>query len=284
MSPLLSSLSADVFRPVGEYIDRREYHPNILDDGTAHVRLEGDLTPDMLSYQVLRCGSVYQVAQMLEMPGLQELAFRKLRALTPHYRALEILTVVEMLFDIVGGGGEEIRRYLVRYVAEHYWHLVEAETKKMVEVMTGNEELAKAVFGMLSGREEGGEVKDEKEEGEDVKGEGEGKIQKKEEAALGETPQKEETLPTNPAAKVNDDAHKDGSMTEENTADAGIQPLQKATSDEAIHQTEEDMVKMALRQSEEEQVKMALRQSENDQTEEDWVDLVQKQSDRFEAF
>ena len=294
MSPMLSSLDADAFRPVGEYIDRREYHPNILDDGTAHVRLEGDLTPAMLCYQVLRCGSVYQVAQMLEMPGLQDLAFRKLKALTPHYQALEILTVVELLFDI---GSLEIRQYLTQYVADNYWHLVSAETKKMVEVMTANEELARAVFGKLSGKD-GGEIKEEEA---DVKGEG--KQDKKEEAGLGERSKTEEADVTNDDAKVDDakvddakvddakvdGAHNEGTMTSEHHEEAGTQPAQTAKTDEAIHQTEEEMLKMALRQSEEETVKtalrqseeeemveMALRQSEKDQTEEDWVQLVQK--------
>ena len=256
MSPMLSSLDADAFRPVGEYIDRREYHPNILDEGTAHVRLEGDLTPEMLCYQVLRCGTVYQVAQMLEMPGLQDLAFRKLKALTPHYQALEILTVIELLFDI---SSPEIRQYLTQYVADNYWNLVLTETKKMVEVMAANEELARAVFGKLSVEKE--EIKED-----DVKGEG--KEESKEEGGLGEKPKEEEVYRANDDAK----AKEEGSMAEENNGEPGIQPSQKERTDETISQTEEEMVKMAL------------RQSDSDQTEEDWVQLVQKQSDLFEAF
>lgn len=255
MSPMLSSLDADAFRPVGEYLDRREYHPNILDEGTAHVRLEGDLTPDLLSYQVLRCGTVYQVAQMLEMPGLQDLAFRKLKALTPHYQALEILTVIELLFDI---SSPDIRQYLTQYVADNYWNLVLTETKKMVEVMAANEDLATAVFGKLSVKKE--EIKED-----DVKGEGEEEA--KEQGALGEKPKKDEVDET----KV-DDAKEEGSMAQENKGEPGIQPSQKERTNETITQTEEEMVKMAL------------RQSESDQTEEDWVQLVQKQSDLFEAF
>lgn len=253
---MLSSLDADAFRPVGEYIDRREYHPNILDEGTAHVRLEGDLTPEMLCYQVLRCGTVYQVAQMLEMPGLQDLAFRKLKALTPHYQALEILTVIELLFDI---SSPEIRQYLTQYVADNYWNLVLTETKKMVEVMAANEELARAVFGKLSVEKE--EIKED-----DVKGEG--KEESKEEGGLGEKPKEEEVYRANDDAK----AKEEGSMAEENNGEPGIQPSQKERTDETISQTEEEMVKMAL------------RQSDSDQTEEDWVQLVQKQSDLFEAF
>ena len=154
MSPLLSSLDADDFQPIGEFIDRREYHPNILDDGTVHVRLEGDLSPEMLRHQVARCGTVYRVAQMLEMPGLQDLAARKLKALAPHHQALEILTVIDLVFAT---GGPEMRGYLTRHVADHFWNLVVAETERMVEVMSANRALAEGVFGMLSGR--GDEVK-----------------------------------------------------------------------------------------------------------------------------
>ena len=236
MSPMLSSLDADAFRPVGEYLDRREYHPNILDEGTAHVRLEGDLNPEMLCYQVLRCGTVYKVAQMLEMEGLQDLAFRKLKALTPHYQALEILTVIELLFDI---SSPEIRQYLTQYVADNCWNLVLTETKKLVEVMATNEELARAVFGKLSVKEE---IRED-----DV--EGEGKEELKEEGGLGEQPKKGEA----DGAKV-DDAKEEGSMAEENKGEPGIQPSQKErTGDETISQTEEEMVKMALRQSESDQ-------------------------------
>ena len=165
MSPTLSSLDANDFQPVGEYIDRREYHPNILDDGTAHVRLEGDLDPDTLRHEVVRCGTVYQVALLLEMPGLQDLAFRKLKALAPHQHPREILTVIELLFD---GCGVEVRRYLIEHVAEHYYALVLAETEKLVQVMRAYEGLAKGVYGIL-GRDD--EVKAEavvvKEEGKD---------------------------------------------------------------------------------------------------------------------
>ena len=146
MSPLLSSIDANDFRPVGEYIDRREYHPNILDDGTVHVRLEGDLSPENVRQEVLRCGTIYQLAQMLEMPGLQHLVFRKLKALarTP---MKEMLVVIESLFQV---GGLEVREFLTRHVAEHWWDLVLAETERMVEVMSANGELAKGVFGILS--------------------------------------------------------------------------------------------------------------------------------------
>ncbi len=262
MSPQLSSLDAENFRPIGEYIDRREYHPNILDDHTPHVRLEGDLNPEMLRHEVVRCGTIYQVAQMLEMPGLQDLVFRKLKALTPHYRALEMLTVIELLFDI---GSPEIRQYLTQHVADHYWTLVLAETVKTVEVMKANTELMRGVFGKLSGKDDD-EIKVET-----VKEEG--KEGAKKEEGLGEESKKEEVDEANNEAKGDDakeegmvDGDKEGAGNQVNNANT------KEKTDEAITQTEEEMVKMAL------------RRSDCEQTEEDWVQLVQKQSDLFEAF
>lgn len=241
MSPMLSSLDADNFQPIGEYIDRGEYHPNILDDGTVHVRLEGDLTPEMLRHEIVRCGTIYQVAQMLEMPGLQDLSFRKLLALAPHYQALEILTVIELVFDV---GSPEIRQYLTRYVADHYYSLVLSETEKTVKVMVANEDLAKGVFGKLSGREEDIKIETVKEEG-------------------------KETDETKDEANVDDAV--EGNLVKDQEG-PGKQDNKEENTDEAVDQTEEGMVKMDL------------RKSDTEQTEEDLVNLVPKQSDAFEAF
>lgn len=266
MSPILSALEAGDFQPIGEYIDRGEYHPNILDDNTAHVRLEGDLTPDRLRNEVVRCGTVYQVAQMLEMPGLQDLAFRKLKALTPHYQAPEMLTVIEAVFDI---GGPEIRQYLTQLVADHFWKLVLADTEKMMQVMGANEELAKGVHGKLSGREaEGVEVKGEnvkEEEKEEVKTEGE----------LGGKPEKGGADETNNVAKA-DGVGNEGSMVEKDEEGAATQTDKETDQD---GEADEDVNRAEL-----EMVKMALRRSEEERTDGDWTQLVQKQSDLFEAF
>lgn len=275
MSPMLSSLDANDFQPIGEYIDRREYRPNILDDGTVHVRLEGDLNPEVLRYQVVRCGTIYQVALVLEMPGLQDLAFRKLKALAPHYQALEILIVIESIFEI---GTPEIRQYLTQHVADNFWNLVRAETERMIEVMSANEDLAKGVFGKLGGQhdkikmEEG--VKKEGEEQLLAETKGGGKVEGKEqEGRLGEieSHKKEEVDETNNETKV-EPAKRSGSVVEENKEGSGEQTNKEEKTEEAIDQTEVEMLKMALRQSDEEQ------------TEEDWVQLVRKQSDLFEAF
>ena len=281
MSPLLSSIDANDFRPVGEYIDRREYHPNILDDGTVHVRLEGDLSPENIRQEVLRCGTIYQLAQMLEMPGLQHLVFRKLKALarTP---LKEILVVVELVFQV---GGPEIREFLTRHVAEHYWDLVLVETERMVEVMSANEELAKGVFGILSGQDDKvkmeGVVKKEKEEGKEEA------LAENKEAAKDEEGKRAET---NDQAKSRQSLCNPDSNSDTTCAIplARTTTTTEAASTEAANTHENRPGNEAeLSQAEEEMVKMALLRSEGEKTEEeddDWVNLVQKQSDLFEAF
>ena len=301
MSPMLSSIDANDFQPVGEYIDRREYHPNILDDGTVHVRLEGDLSPEMLRHQIVRCGTVYQIAQMLQIPGLQDLAFRKLKALAPHYQPLEVLTVIELLFEI---GGVEIRRYLVEHVAANYWTFVLAETEKVVEVMGANEELARGVFGLLSGVDV------------EVKMEGKGE----EEELLAENQVGAKVEETGGDGELGEIDHEgqagrstDGPIFDkvdrnarcDSVNDEGDVPLANTDTDndagfhddkdngEGLTQAEKDMLRMALRRSdgEEESINDGLGYAgENEEKtpttteEEDWVQLVKKQSEIFEAF
>ena len=283
MSPLLSSIDANDFRPVGEYIDRREYHPNILDDGTVHVRLEGDLSPENVRQEVLRCGTIYQLAQMLEMPGLQHLVFRKLKALarTP---MKEMLVVIESLFQV---GGLEVREFLTRHVAEHWWDLVLAETERMVEVMSANGELAKGVFGILSRG-------DDKVKMEEV-------VKKEKEGEEGE----EEVLTENKGgakdeegkrAETNDKGSKPSQSTSNSDSDSDIPnpsaiPVARATSVTTAaaktHENGPNNNEGGLSPAEEEMVKMALLRSDEEEKpeeEDDWVQLVQKQSDLFEAF
>ena len=289
MSPLLSSIDANDFRPVGEYIDRGEYHPNILDDGTVHVRLEGDLSPENVRQEVLRCGTIYQLAQMLEMPGLQHLVFRKLKALarTP---MKEMLVVIESLFQV---GSLEVREFLTRHVAEHCWDLVLAETERMVEVMSANGELAKGVFGILSRGDDKVKMeevvkkaKEEKEEEEEEEGEEEVLTEIKEGAKDEEGKR----------AETNDKGSKSSQSTSNSDSDSDIPnpsaiPVARATSFTTaaakIHENGPDNNEGGLSQAEEEMGKMALLRSDEEEKpeeEDDWVQLVQKQSDLFEAF
>ena len=283
MSPMLSSLDANDFRPIGEYIDRREYHPNILDDGTVHVRLEGDLSPEVLRHEIVRNGTIYQIAQMLEMPGLQELAFRKLKALAPHYQALEILTVIEALFEI---GSPEIRQYLTHYVADNYWKLVLAETERMVEVMSANEGLAKGVFRIMCGPDD--KVKKEEVKNEEEREDG------REELLTVKGEGKDEESSEQRAGRINGNKDEGGEHAETIDERKPEQSDKKWVFYDANRvegpkvanswaRSHENVVNGGLSLAEEEMIKMALDQSD-EKSDDDWVQLVQKQSGLFEGF
>ena len=187
MSPTLSQLDKDDFMPIGQYLERGEYDPNILDEGTEWVRLETNVSGQDAGEEVMRCAVIYDIARTLELPGLQDLAFRKLKAMAknePH-KPFAILCVVDHVFK---HAQPDMRKYLVEYLAEHFWNLVTLENKKIAEVMEADEELGKRVFGRLAGQPEA-----------EVKNEAEGKI--KDEKLFGEG--KDE--PGSPATLVGDE-------------------------------------------------------------------------------
>ena len=163
MHPTLSELDRDKFLPVGQYLMRGEYDPNIVDEGTEWVRLETTRgVQEDVSGEAIRSGIIYETARMLEMPGLQDLAFRKLKALGqngPH-EPFEILEVVDHIFK---NAQPDMQKYLVEYLAEHFWILVVVENRKLCNVMENDEVLAKRVFGLLAGHPEA-DLKNEAEE------------------------------------------------------------------------------------------------------------------------
>ena len=162
MSPILSQLNKDDFLPVGQYLERGEYDPNILDEGTEWVRLVTEVSGPDAAEEVMRCATIYDIARMLELPGLQDLAFRKLKALAkkaPHQPSA-ILCAADIVFKIAQ---PNMRQYLVEYLAKHFWSLIMDESRDLAQLMQGNDELRKKVCGLLAGRLEP-EVKAEAEE------------------------------------------------------------------------------------------------------------------------
>lgn len=162
MSPILSQLQKDDFWPVGQYLERAEYDPNILDEGTEWVRLVTEVSGPDAAEEVMRCATIYDIARMLELPGLQDLAFRKLKALAkkvPHQPSA-ILCAADIVFKIAQ---PNMRQYLVEYFAKHFWSLMMDASRDLAELMQGNDELRKKVCGLLAGPPEA-EVKPEAEE------------------------------------------------------------------------------------------------------------------------
>ena len=226
MSPTLAELEKDNFLPVGEYLQRGEYDPNIVDEGTEWVRLETtiglqeDVSEETIrSEEAIRSGVIYNTARTLELPGLQDLAFRKLKALAknqPH-QPFAILEVVDHVFK---AAEPDMKKYLVEYLAEHFWNFVMAENKKFTDVMEADEVLAKRVFGLRAGVSEA-EVKDKEDE------------EMKVEEPLGE----DKDDPFSPATLVNDEV--DESLTGTDTSQKLILdyngPIPDGTDDEESH-------------------------------------------------
>ena len=149
MAPVLSSLSPLDFEPVAQYLDRGDYHPDLLNRDTKSPSLEDIDSFDDRAYQLLRCGTIYSIAHKVELPELQSLAIRKLKVLQP-YPAFEFLKVVGMIMHNGKSDVEGLRPFVVQYLAEHYSELVKEETQKMIEITDGNARLAGELFHKLS--------------------------------------------------------------------------------------------------------------------------------------
>lgn len=227
-------MNAQDFLPIGQYLERGEYNPNILDEGTEWVRLEDDTAHRQPSQEVVRCGTIYSLAQILELPGLQDLAFRKLKALAKQepYQPCAILSVIERIF---GTGDEDVRDYLVYYLAQQYWDIVLAEPVKVAEVMKANEDLSKGAFGLLSGVNSMKSMGAKVEEGE-VKRENNANV-KREISPIMTTPVSSQTLGgENPEAASELEAKADSKLE----GDVGAEPKQPPAVQELILTAEEE--------------------------------------------
>ena len=155
MSPLLSSMSWQDFQPVGHFLERQEYSPNLLDDGTDYARLEGNFTSATRASEIERCGTIHCIARQLEMEQLQNLSFRKLRALAVTVGTKERLSLKSILVvtrDFFQIASAELQQFLTQFLAEHFWDLVWLQTEKTREVMESINGLGKGVHAILAGQ------------------------------------------------------------------------------------------------------------------------------------
>ena len=153
MAPILSQLNKDDFFPVGQYLERGEYDPNILDEGTDWVRLVSNVSGRNAATEVMRCATIYDIAGKLEIAGLLDLAFRKLKTLAknePH-QASAILGAVDVVFKYAK---PNMKQYLVKYLAEQFWNLMTEENGLLARIMESNDELRERVCSILAGRPE----------------------------------------------------------------------------------------------------------------------------------
>ena len=138
MSPLLSQMDPEDFVPVAQYALLKDCVPFDL----------GDMSDVQRDVEIVRCGRIYSTAQLLEMVGLQDVAFRKFRTLTEnaHVKPLVMLCVIE---GILQHGDNDLRQYLAQHVAENYWFIMEEQGKKAIEVMQKDDAFARSVFRLL---------------------------------------------------------------------------------------------------------------------------------------
>ena len=150
MNPKLSDINVNEFSCVAEYLDHFEFKPNLLDEGTNFSRLENISSRQQRSDAIVQCGVLYNLAEKLELAGLQNLCLRKLKALGP-LPPQELLLVVRLVFFSGPLKEEPAQDYLVDYLADHYYGIWKAESKGLLAVLMEYPELAKAVHKRLGG-------------------------------------------------------------------------------------------------------------------------------------
>ena len=161
MTPLLREFEVDHFKPVAECLDHGEYRPNLLNENSDHARLENTNTDVERVNELVRCGVVYYLAQMVELPGLQKLDFCKLKVLVP-FTASKLLSLVQLVFISTTSADEELHLYLINYIANHYDEILEADSPRFTETMKEHAQLDESIYGKLGvvGQVEG-EIKEE---------------------------------------------------------------------------------------------------------------------------
>ena len=148
MHPVLSELSALDFGSVAEYLNHSEFKPNLLHEGTDRERLENMNSEDDMSAAIIQCGYLYGIAQKLELPGLQDLCFRKLKAL-PALPSEELVLIAKRMFSSWQFNDRAVRDYFVECIAKKYYTLWEEDSKDFRTLLTGCSELAMAIHKRL---------------------------------------------------------------------------------------------------------------------------------------
>ena len=164
MSPLLSSINSEDFKPIAEFLDHSEYRPSLLDDGTPRARLENITTDAQRAEELHLSGIRYCHAQQLELTDLQLLIFRKVKVLG-HYPAFELLSAVHMFYREGPPDNEEMHEFFVSHLADHFYELLLEDMARFVEMLQGHPELARCIHERLG---MGGGVKEESKMEEDV--------------------------------------------------------------------------------------------------------------------
>ena len=148
MHPVLSQLSVSDFGSVAEYLNHSEFKPNLLHEGTDRERLENMNSEDDMAAAAIQCGYLYGTAQILEIPGLQDLCFRKLKAL-PALPSEELVLIAKRMLSNWQSNDDEVRNHFVGCIARKYYTLWEEDSKGFRTLLTECKELAMAVHSGL---------------------------------------------------------------------------------------------------------------------------------------
>lgn len=125
MTPWLTTISADDFRPIAEFVESGEYHPYIIDAGTDRAHLAGVSNVEDKKMEVLKCGVVYTLARQFNMPKLQALVISKLRTLQP-YPAEELIAMTDLAFGSGLSEEDGLDKLVVSYIAVSCLSLAES--------------------------------------------------------------------------------------------------------------------------------------------------------------
>ncbi|KAI4223556.1 MAG: hypothetical protein L6R36_005325 [Xanthoria steineri] len=150
MSPRLSAISADDFRPVAEFIESGEYHPYMIDAGTDRACLAGVLSMRDKKAEVLKCGIIYMLAYQFNMPRLQALVISKLKTLQP-FPAEELIAMTELAFGSGLGEEDGLDKVVISYIVEHYFDLATEATPTFNQLLASNSDLRNQVFARMAG-------------------------------------------------------------------------------------------------------------------------------------
>ncbi|KAI9748956.1 MAG: hypothetical protein M1835_001668 [Candelina submexicana] len=149
MNPDLMVLEERDFEAIEQYLKTSEYHPHLIDEGTAQAHLAGFKTAKErqkgCAIEVVRCGRVYCMAGFFQLPCLQDLVLRKLKTLQA-YAAGPILQTTGFVFQNTTDSNDPLRLHLINFIAENFRDLNQQNLKAFWETLDSSDELHIAVF------------------------------------------------------------------------------------------------------------------------------------------
>ncbi|KAI9724355.1 MAG: hypothetical protein M1812_000423 [Candelaria pacifica] len=149
MNPDLMVLEVRDFETIEQYLKTSEYHPHLIDEGTGLVHLAGLETVQErqkgCAPEVIRCGRVYCMAGFFQLPSLQDLVLRKLKAIEA-YAAGPILATTKFVFQNMTYHDDPLRLYLINFIAENFRELNLQNVKAFWDTLDSSDDLHIAVF------------------------------------------------------------------------------------------------------------------------------------------